>query len=92
MTQDHPLDNTQTEAHRVYDDMVTKYRDALRAVRDHVNSKSSWVELMKSSTMDDGPEVAVDIHLENPPVSGLVHQNKDQKPSYWCLGFVERTN
>ena len=47
--------------------MVTKYRDALRVVREHVNSKKSWVELMKFSTMDDGPEAAVDIHLDNPP-------------------------
>ena len=66
VTQDHPLDNSQTEAHGVYEDMVTKYRDALRVVRDHINSKKSWVELTKSSDMDDGPEAAVDIHMDDP--------------------------
>ena len=47
--------------------MVAKYRDALRVVRQHVSSKRSWVELMKLSEMDDSPEVAVDIHMDDPP-------------------------
>ena len=65
--QEHPLDNSQTEAHRVYHDMVVKHRDAFHAVKAHISSAKNWVDLMRSSSIDDGPEVAVDIHMENPP-------------------------
>ena len=67
MAQEHPLDNTQAEAHRVYNDMLEKHRDAFQMVRNHINPRKSWVALVKSSMLDDGPESAVDIHLENPP-------------------------
>ena len=81
VTQDHPLDNSQTEAHQVYDELVRKNRDAVRVVREHLNSKKSWVELMKLSVIDDGPEVAVDVHLGQSSCPGLIYQNKDQEPS-----------
>ena len=94
VTQDHPLDNSQTEAHGVYDDMVTKYRDALRVVRDHINSKKSWVELMKSSDMDDGPEAAVDIHMDDPlaQISSIKTRIKSLVTGVWDLlkGLTER--
>ena len=87
VTQDHPLDNSQTEAHGIYDEMVIKYRDALRAVREHVNSKKSWVELMTSSDMDDGPEAAVGIHLADPPaqISSIKTRIKSLATGVWDL-------
>ena len=59
VAQEHPTDTTQAEAHVVYNDMVVKHRDALQAVRNVIQSKQSWVELMTSSTMDDGPETTL---------------------------------
>ena len=87
VTQDHPLDNSQTEAHGIYDAMVTKYRDALHVVENHVNTKRSWVELMKSSTIDDGPESAVDIHMDDPPaqISSIRTRIKSLATGVWDL-------
>ena len=87
VTQDHPLDNSQTEAHKIYEELVKKYRDALRAVQEHLNSKQSWVELMKLSDMDDGPEVAVDVHLDDPPaqVSSIKTRIKSLATGVWDL-------
>ena len=87
VTQDHPLDNSQTEAHKIYEELVEKYRDALPAVREHLNSKQSWIELMKLSEMDDGPEVAVDVHLDNPPaqVSSIKTRIKGLATGVWDL-------
>ena len=87
VTQDHPLDNSQTEAHKIYDELVKKYRDALRAVKEHLSSKKSWVELMKLSVMDDGPEVAVDVHLDDPPaqVSSIKTRIKSLATGVWDL-------
>ena len=67
VTLDHPVDNTQTIAHKMYSDMVTKHRGVMEAVRLYISANPSWVDLMTSSTMDDGPETAVSIHLEDPP-------------------------
>ena len=85
--QDHPLDNSQMEAHQIFEELVKKYRDALRAIREHLNSKQSWVELMKLSDMDDGPEVAVDVHLEDPPaqVSSIKTRIKGLATGVWDL-------
>ena len=87
VTQDHPLDNSQTEAHKIYEDMVIKYRDALREVRTYVNSKRSWVELMKSSEMDDAPEAAVEIHMDNPPaqISSIRTRIKSLATGVWDM-------
>ena len=67
VTLEHPVDNTQTIAHKMYSDMVTKHRGVMEAVRLYISANPSWVDLMTSSTMDDGPETAVSIHLEDPP-------------------------
>ena len=67
VTLEHPIDNTQAIAHRMYSNMVTKHRGVTEAVRLYIAANPSWVDLMTSSTMDDGPETAVSIHLENPP-------------------------
>ena len=87
VTQDHPLGNSQTEAHKIYDELVTKYRDALRAVKEHLNSKKNWVELMKLSEMDDGPEVAVDVHLDDSPaqISSIKTRIKSLATGVWDL-------
>ena len=87
ITQDHPLDNSQTEAHQLYDKLVKEHNDAVRVVRDHINSKRSWIELMKLSSIDDGPEVAVDVHLENPPaqVSSIKTRIKSLATGVWDL-------
>ena len=87
VTQDHPLDNSQTEAHGIDDEMVIKYRDALRVVREYVNSKKSWVELMTSSEMDDGPEAGVDSHLADPPaqISSIKTRIKSLATGVWAL-------
>ena len=60
-TLEHPVDNTQTIAHKMYADMVFKHRGVMEAVNHYLSSKSSWIELMTSSTLDDGPETAVSI-------------------------------
>ena len=64
---EHPIDDTQTIAYGAYNDMVHKHRGALEAVRVYISSNPSWVDLMTNTPLDDGPETAVSIHLENPP-------------------------
>ena len=61
-----PVDNTQAESHYLYDLLLQKYRDALRAVQSHVNSKENWMTLMQGSMMDDAVESAVHIHVDKP--------------------------
>ena len=61
-----PLDNTQAESHYVYDLLLNKHREALRAVQTHVNSKENWMTLMQGSMMDDAVESAVHIHVDRP--------------------------
>ena len=62
-----PVDNTQAESHRLYDILLTKYRQSLTEVQTYVNSKSNWVKLMKGSMMDDAAESAVHIHADKTP-------------------------
>ena len=42
-----PVDNTQAESHGLYELLLTKHREALRAVQGHVDSKANWTTLMK---------------------------------------------
>ena len=62
-----PVDNLQAESHQVYELLLTKHREALKAVQTYVNSKAHWVTLMKGSMMDDAAESAVHIHADKPP-------------------------
>ena len=62
-----PVDNTQAESHGLYDVMLVRYRDALREVQAYVNSKPSWVTLMRGSMQDDAAESAVHIHADKAP-------------------------
>ena len=82
---DHPIDNTQAIAYRIYSDMVTKHRGALEAMRVIMLSNDSWIDLMKNSTMDDGPETAVSIHLEDPPnqISSIKTKIKGLASGIW---------
>ena len=61
-----PEDNTQAESHYLYETLLKKYREALRAVQVYVDSKENWMTLMKGSMMDDAVESAVHIHVDKP--------------------------
>ena len=65
--------------------MVTKHRGALDAVRTYISSNNSWVDLMKGCPLDDGPETAVSIHLENPPnrISSIKNKIKGLASGVW---------
>ena len=51
----------------MYELLLKKYCDALKAVQSYVDSKANWVKLMKESMMDDAAESAVHIHSDKPP-------------------------
>ena len=51
----------------MYELLLTKHRESLRAVQSYVDSKADWMTLMKGSMMDDAAESAVHIHLDKPP-------------------------
>ena len=82
-----PEDNTQAESHYVYNLLLSKYREALRAVQSHVNSKENWMTLMQSSMMDDAVESAVHIHVDRPmgPVSMVKTKLKTITAGIWDM-------
>ena len=58
-----PVDNLQAESHSLYELLLTKHREALKAVQTYVDSKANWVALMKSSMMDDAAESYISIRI-----------------------------
>ena len=52
-----------------------------------MDSDTEWVKLMKSSTLDDGPENAVHIHSDKPPeqVSTVKAKIKNITAGIWDM-------
>ena len=82
-----PVDNLQAESHQVYELLLAKHREALKAVQTYVNSKTHWVTLMKGSMMDDAAESAVHIHADKPPeqVSTVKAKIKNITAGIWDM-------
>ena len=82
-----PVNNTQAESHGLYELLLTKHREALRAVQGHVDSKANWTTLMKGSMMDDAAESAVHIHVDKPPdqVSTVQAKLKNITAGIWDM-------
>ena len=82
-----PVDNVQAESHYLYEALLTKHREALRAVQGYVDSKENWTKLMKDSKMDDAAESAVRIHVDKPPdqVSTVKAKIKNITAGIWDM-------
>ena len=82
-----PVDNLQAESHSLYEVLLTKHREALKAVQRYVDSKANWVKLMKDSMMDDAAESAVYIHSDKPPeqVSTVKAKIKNITAGIWDM-------
>ena len=82
-----PVDNLQAESHSLYELLLTKHREAPKAVQSCVDSKANWVKLMKGSMMDDAAESAVYIHSDIPPdqVSTVKAKIKNITAGIWDM-------